>query len=171
MRYLAALALVLALGALGRPTPEVRADYPVAGSVSAGVSDATPAPGSAVTVSCTVLGANGAPLAGQPCTFSIVSAPAGTSFGGSQSVVASSDNSGVATAVLSTSATPGVIIVRMESGGVSSQITINTGGPQELPPTGGTSDGAGRWLLPGLLIAGLVLLAGGLLLAFNRRRA
>lgn len=172
-RLLIPIILVATVGSLFWGMGRAAAEYPPAvGSLSAGASDTTPSPGSSVIITCTALDASGNPLANQPCTFTITSQPGGASFDGALSTVANTDATGVATAVLSTGTTPGTIVVSVEAAGMVSQVTLNTGAAQELPPTGGTPAGSNattRWPLATGAAALSLILVGTLLILRNRR--
>jgi hypothetical protein len=90
-----------------------------------------------VEVTCTVLDSAGAPVANEPCTFTIVAQPGSDASLGAASVTELTDGDGVATATLYTGSTPGLIVVEVEAQGVSSQVSVATGvEPGLAPPTG-----------------------------------
>ncbi|GAG42850.1 unnamed protein product, partial [marine sediment metagenome] len=69
---LAAIGLLVALMVLTIAGGTASAQYPPpAGSVTVSLSDPTPATGSSVTVTCTVLDTVGNPVAGEVCEFTI----------------------------------------------------------------------------------------------------
>jgi len=130
---LAVLALLFYGG--GRLSTVLAQYPPPAGTVTASAETAAAPTGASVEVACTVLNSAGAPVANQLCTFSIVSQPGSDASLGASSALTDSD--GVATAVLYTGSTPGLIVVKVEAGGVSSQVNVATGVELGLaPPTG-----------------------------------
>jgi hypothetical protein len=164
---------------------------PPAGTVTA-ASDTEAAPtGSSVDVTCTVLDTAGAPVAGEPCTFTIVSQPGTDASIGSTSLTKLTDANGVATATLHTGSTPGVIMVEVEARGLSSQVTVTTdvepgiappAAPSEpvsqLPATGGggiagtSTDAATKGaLLVGALAATAMVTVASAYVIFRRRAA
>jgi|GEM_PF-5817274 len=160
----------LAIGLLTCARPSVLADYPPAiGSVSAAAGSTASAPGSNVNINCTVQDASGAPVAGQPCVFTIVSQPGTDASIGSLTTVRNTDSNGIATAVLHTGSTPGNIVVSIESGGVTSQVTVTvqgaqTSAPQEFPSSGGApADGGSTpwWPKAGFLMLGMIFVLTG----------
>ncbi len=123
---------------------------PPVGSVTASLSDPTPATGASVTCTCEVLDTVGNPVAGEVCTFTIVSQP-GTDASLS-SATAVTNAQGVATVTLFTGSTPGPISVSAEARSIESQATATTEAatpvapitatPGAAPPTGaGEGDG------------------------------
>lgn len=131
--WLAIIAFVLAASAASAQT------YPSdVGSISAGADDTEPAPRSSVEVTGTTLDSAGNPLVGVEVTFTITSNPGDASFSnGEDTIVAKTDENGIATATLNTGNEPGTIVVAVEAAGLLSQVTITTGDPQSLPSTGG----------------------------------
>lgn len=113
------------------------AQYPPPAGTVTGASDTAAAPtGASVDVTCTVQDSAGAPVANEPCTFTIVSQPGTDASIGSLSVTKITDANGVATATLYTGSTPGVIVVDVEARGLSSQVSVATGvEPGIAPPT------------------------------------
>jgi hypothetical protein len=92
---------------------------PTIGSLTA-TADQLPAPtGSTVDVTCTVRDTSGSPVAGEPCTFTIVSQPGNDASIGSLSVTRTTNSQGVAVATLNTGSTPGTIAVAVEAQGIS----------------------------------------------------
>lgn len=166
------LVTALAAGALLCTLGQVAADYPPpVGSLSASASDITPEAGSDVTVTCTLLDTNGRAIAGQPCTFTIISQPGGASFDGAQSTMANTGADGVATVVLSTGTNPGTIVVETGSGALTSQVTITSGsGLAQLPDTGATpaSSAPVPWSLTVAAITAGTLLAAASAFALAR---
>ena len=169
------LIVAVAAGVLLWSAGQAAADYPPpVGSLSGAASDTAPAPGDDVTVTCTVLDNSGGPMASEPCTFTITSQPGGASFDGSPSTVKNTDQDGVATAVLSSGATPGSIVVSIQSGAMSSQVTVTTAeGAVQLPDTGDAPSGSDSpsWpLAAGAAAAGLALVLAGGFVALKTRR-
>jgi hypothetical protein len=137
---LAITALLVALTIAGGTAS---AQYPPpVGSVTASLSDPTPATGASVTCTCEVLDTVGNPVAGETCVFTIVSQP-GTDASLS-STTAITNAQGIATVTLFTGSTPGTISVSAEARSVESQATATTeaatptapGTPGAAPPTG-----------------------------------
>ena len=167
--WIIAAAFILAASAASAQTYPPDVD-----SVTAGAEDTTPEPGSSVDVTGTVTDADGNPVAGATVTFTLTSNPGGASFdNGQQSIVATTDENGVAVAVLNTGDEPGTIVVRVDSNGVVSQVTLTTGNPQALPLTGGETGGpaTGLPLAPAAMVAGtaMFLLAAGAVAVFRLR--
>ena len=146
---LAAIGLLVTLMVLTIAGGTASAQYPPpAGSVTASLSDTTPATGSSVTVTCTVLDTVGNPVAGEVCVFTIVSQP-GTDASLS-SVTAVTNAQGIATVTLFAGSTSGTIVVEAEARSIESQATAITEAatptvpatPGAAPPTGvGQGDG------------------------------
>jgi hypothetical protein len=144
-----ALAITALLVALTIAGGTASAQYPPpVGSVTASLSDPTPATGASVTCTCEVLDTVGNPVAGETCVFTIVSQP-GTDASLS-STTAITDAQGIATVTLFTGSTAGTIIVEAEARSIESQATATTaaatptapGTPGAAPPTGaGQGDG------------------------------
>jgi hypothetical protein len=144
-----ALAITALLVALTIAGGTASAQYPPpVGSVTASLSDPTPATGASVTCTCEVLDTVGSPVAGETCVFTIVSQP-GTDASLS-STTAITNAQGIATVTLFTGSTAGTIIVEAEARSIESQATAATaaatptapGTPGAAPPTGaGQGDG------------------------------
>jgi hypothetical protein len=146
---LATIGLLVALAIAGGTAS---AQYPPpVGSVDTSVSDPTPATGASVTCTCEVLDTVGNPVAGEVCTFTIVSQP-GTDASLS-SITAITNAQGIATVTLFTGSTLGSIVVSSEARGIQSQATVTAEAatpvvpatpavPGLAPPTGaGQGDG------------------------------
>ena len=140
---LAAIGLLVALMVLTIAGGTASAQYPPpVGSVTTSLSDPTPATGSSVTVTCTVLDTVGNPVAGEVCVFTIVSQP-GTDASLS-SATAVTNAQGIATVTLFTGSTSGTIVVEAEARSIESQATAITEAatptvpatPGAAPPTG-----------------------------------
>ncbi len=151
---------------------------PTIGSLTA-AANPSPAPmGSTVDVTCTVRDTSGSPVAGEPCTFTIVSQPGSDASIGSLSVTKNTNSQGVATAKLDTGSTPGTIVVSVEARGISSQVSVTVvgeGAPAQLPTTGGPapSDSAAGfpwWLGISLSVMGTVATTTFALRAVRRQR-
>jgi len=136
------VALVIAGGTASAQYP------PPVGSVTTSLSDTTPATGTSVTCTCTVLDTVGNPVAGEVCEFTIVSQP-GTDASLS-STTAVTNAQGIATVTLFTGSTPGTIVVEAEARAIESQATATAETatptapvtPGAAPPTGvGQGDG------------------------------
>jgi hypothetical protein len=167
----------------------VLAQYPPpAGAVTVSVDETAPPTGGSVEVTCTVVDSAGAPVANEPCTFTVVSQPGADASLTSVTVV--TDDDGVATATLYTGSTPGLIVVEVKALGVSSQVSVATGvEPGQAPPTGSTgttsgapaavpASGAGGMagsgplygpLAIGALVGAVVLAGAGAYIALKRR--
>ena len=109
---------------------------PPVGSVTANVSDAAPAVGATVTVSCVVLDSQGQPVANETCTFTITSQPSTDASLGAPSVTAKTNAQGVATATLSVGTSAGAIVVGVSAKGIQSQVTVNAQTPAATVPPG-----------------------------------
>ena len=136
------VALVIAGGTASAQYP------PPVGSVTASLSDPTPATGTSVTCTCTVLDTVGNPVAGEVCEFTITSQP-GTDASLS-STTAITNAQGIATVTLFTGSTAGTIVVEAEARSIESQATaiaeaatpVPPATPGAAPPTGvGQGDG------------------------------
>jgi hypothetical protein len=135
---LATIGLLVALAIAGGPAS---AQYPPpVGSVETGVSDPTPATGAPVTCTCEVLDTVGNPVAGEVCTFTIVSQP-GTDASLS-SATAITNAQGIATVTLLTGSAPGSIVVSSEARGIQSQATVTAGAATPVAPTVPATPGA-----------------------------
>jgi hypothetical protein len=123
----------------------VLAQYPPpAGTVTASAEEAAAPTAVSVEVTCTVQDSAGAPVANEPCTFTIVAQPGTDASLGAASVTELTDGDGVATATLYTGSTPGLIVVEVEAGGISSQVSVATGVELGLaPPTGSSGAQSG----------------------------
>jgi len=146
---LATVGLLVALMVLTIAGGTASAQYPPpVGSVTASLSDPTPATGTSVTCTCTVLDTVGNPVAGEVCEFTITSQP-GTDASLS-STTAITNAQGIATVTLFTGSTPGTIVVEAEARSIESQATavaeaatpVVPATPGAAPPTGvGQGDG------------------------------
>lgn len=138
---LAAIGLLVALMVLTIAGGTASAQYPPpAGSVTVSLSDTTPATGSSVTVTCTVLDTVGNPVAGEVCVFTIVSQP-GTDASLS-STTAVTNAQGIATVTLFTGSTSGTIVVEAEARSIESQATAITEAATPVAPTVPATPGA-----------------------------
>jgi len=143
---LATVGLLVALAIAGETAS---AQYPPpVGSVTTSLSDPTPATGTSVTCTCTVLDTVGNPVAGEVCEFTITSQP-GTDASLS-STTAITNAQGIATVTLFTGSTAGTIVVEAEARSIESQATavaeaatpVAPATPGAAPPTGvGQGDG------------------------------
>ena len=122
---------------------------PPVGSVTAGASNPAPSTGASVTVSCTVVDSQGQPVAGEPCTFAIVSQPGTDATLGAPSVTVNTNAQGVATAILSVGTNPGGIVVGVSAMGIQSQVTVSAQGAAATVPPGAQPGGAPPTLPPG----------------------
>jgi hypothetical protein len=148
--------------------------YPPTGtSLDAGTTEPTPTAGSTVDVFGVVLDASNNPVAGAEVVFTITSDPGGAQFSnGSNTITALTNESGIATVHLVTGTATGTIVVRVDSNGVVSQVTLSTAGPQALPKTGGQpADSASSLPLAAAAAAlGVIsIVAGGSLINRSRR--
>ena len=111
---------------------------PPVGSLSAAVAPSPAVVGATSTITATVLDSSGTPVSGAEVVFQIASQPGvGVTFAnGLTQITALTGANGVATAVLSVGSVPGTIIVKMVSGQMASQATVQVQEPG-LPPTGG----------------------------------
>jgi len=148
---LAIIAFLVALMALTLAGGTASAQYPPpAGSVTASLSDPTPATGTSVTCTCTVLDTVGNPVAGETCVFTIVSQPGTDAYLSSATAITNAQ--GIATVTLFTGSTAGSISVSAEARSIESQATAIAEAatpvatapatPGAAPPTGvGQGDG------------------------------
>ena len=166
--WLSAAAFVLAASAASAQTypPDV-------GSLSASVDDTTPAPGSEVELTGRALDSVGEPLQGAEITFTLTSNPGDASFGnGQSSIVATTDENGIANVILNTGSQPGTIVVAVEANGLVTQVTMTTGEPANLPASGGPPPSGDSIEWPLILAASLAVLfvaAGGVRLLRSLR--
>jgi hypothetical protein len=121
---------------------------PPVGGVEAGASQTTAAPGESVLLTCTVLGPNGAPVANEPCTFTIVSQPGNDAAVGSTTVTKLTDAQGIATTNLYVGSTPGVVVVDITASGMSSSVLVVVDGAAPAPPQGPIDGGTGGGIQP-----------------------
>lgn len=174
----AVLVLGLLIGGIAL-APGVRAQNypPPVGSLS--VTGASTTTGSTTNVTATVLDNSGDPVEGADVTFTIISQPGNDAAwaNGKLQDTASSNASGVATAVLSVGSTAGNIIIETISGEKTSQVTVtvqkagagglpDTGG---APPVEGSGSGVPAWQIA-FLAVGAAALAGGFLAIVRRNR-
>jgi len=127
-------------------------------------SSATPAAGTSVSISTTVLNQFGTPAFSLSCTFQVLSQP------GSDAVVDAgpkvTDAAGIATTTLNVGTTSGSIVVGANCGELSSQILVDVQGAPSgtirLPATGTGPEAApsGAVLIATLLATGLICVAG-----------
>jgi hypothetical protein len=152
---------LLLVGMLGSTASAVYP--PPTGSVSMSTSSATPAAGTSVSISTTVLNQFGSPAFGLSCTFQVLSQP------GSNAVVDAgpkmTDDNGVATTTLNVGTAAGTIVVGANCGELSGQVSVAVQGAPgattlRLPPTGTGPDAAApTWLI--VLATGLVCVVAG----------
>jgi len=128
-RFGTIFSVVAAALALSAGAGIIHAQYPSpVGSVTASTNAVVAPAGSSTTLTCQVNNAAGAPIAGAGCTFSIVSEPGTDAAVGSKVITKITDASGQATTNLYTGSTPGVIVVRMDSGQLSSTVLVQVTG-------------------------------------------
>jgi len=164
---------VAAAGLLPTLASTASADYPPGvGSLSASASDPAPAPGAAVDISGTALDSSGKPMPGVVLDFMITSQPGGASFNGSDTASAVTDANGLATVRLTTGSQPGTVVVRVAGASGVTQVTVRSGGPQQLPKTGGLpSSDASTPVWPVLIgLAALAVITSAAETLGNRRR-
>ena len=111
-----------------------QAQYPPPiGNVQAQASSTTASTQTNVTITCIVLGPNGAPMGGIVCTTAVDSEPGGPGGDvslGSKVVQKVTDASGRVTTNLYTGSTPGVIQVSVTANGLQSRVLVQvTGAP------------------------------------------
>lgn len=167
-----AIALGLAIG-VGLAT-QASAQYPPPqGGVFLTTADATPGIGAEVTVEATVQDESGAPLSGADCTFYIAQQP------GDDATVDpgpfATDSDGTAATTLNTGSTEGLIVVGVDCGELSAQVTIAAGEaaapPASLPDTGSGGTAATSSALWAVLALVATLGLGSLAFAWRRTRA
>lgn len=164
---LATIGLLVALAIAGGTAS---AQYPPpVGSVTTSVSETAPATGASVPCTCKVLDTVGKPVAGEVCTFTIVSQP-GT-YASLSSTTAVTNAQGIATVTLFTGSDPGSIVVSSTARGVQSQATVTAkaatpvattvpGTPGAAPPTGAGQDEGGTPVLPWIMAIGAAIALG-----------
>lgn len=164
---LATIGLLIALTIAGGTAS---AQYPPpVGSVTADASDMTPSTGDSITCTCEVLDTAGSPVAGEVCTFDIVSQP-GTDASLS-SITAITNAQGIGTVTLYTGTSAGPIVVTSEARGVESQVTITAGAappvattvpatPGAAPPTGVGQGDEGTSAVPWIIAIGAAIALG-----------
>ncbi len=133
------LGLLISLAVQGA-TAGAQTYPPPVGSLSAEVGPSAATVGSTATVTATVRDEAGDPVVGAEVVFQIASQPgADAAFAnGLSETTATTDASGVATAVLTVGSTTGNVIVDVTSGDIASQVTVQVQPPAGLPPTGGS---------------------------------
>lgn len=105
------------------------------GNLQASVQDPTVAAGSQTPVFCDVFDAAGHAVAGTNCTFTIVSEPAGSDAAvGSKTITKVTDASGRASTMLRNLTVPGVVVVSVTSGTLSSNVIVQVAGASTPPP-------------------------------------
>ena len=106
-------------------SPNALAQYPPpTGSVSSSAATLTPAINGQVDITCSVVDLAGAPVAGAPCTFTIVDEPGSDAAFASKSVTKVTGADGIGVAPLSVGSTPGPIYVSVQSGDFASQVIV-----------------------------------------------
>jgi hypothetical protein len=108
---------------------------PPVGSVTADVNNSTPSTGGTVTATCEVVDSQGQPVAGEPCTFTIISQPGTDATLGAPSVTVNTNTQGIATTVLSVGTKSGTIVLGVSAMGIESQVTVNAQALGAAPPT------------------------------------
>ncbi|MEX0799623.1 MAG: hypothetical protein WD379_00230 [Dehalococcoidia bacterium] len=166
----AVLALVVTLA-----TAAAQTYPPPVGSLT--VEAAPVAPDGTTDVTATVLDNDGGAVGDADVLFTIVSQPGDDAYwlNGELETTETTDETGVATAVLVAGSEPGSIIIETASGEMTSQVTVavegEAGAPVEVPSTGGLptdgDDGLALWQMIALGIGGAALIAG--LLTLGRR--
>ena len=151
-------------------------DVPPPGAVTVAASDSTPTVGATVTVSVTVVDANGDPVGDADCTFSVVSQP-GTDASVDDAPV-TTDSAGNASISLNVGSTAGTIEVEADCGGITASVSVVAGtasasasdgeGEAAAPPASLPDTGSGSVVDEGQSLRGIfvALLAGfGVMLA------
>jgi len=164
---LATIGLLVAMAIAGGT---VSAQYPPpVGSVTTSVSETAPAAGASVTCTCKVLDTVGNPVAGETCSFTIVSQPGTDAHLSSATGV--TDALGIATVTLFTGSTPGSIVVSSTARGVESQATVTAKAatpaavttpatPGAAPPTGAGQGEGGTPVAPWIMAIGAAVALG-----------
>jgi hypothetical protein len=164
---LATIGLLVALAIAGGTAS---AQYPPpVGSVTTNVSETTPATGASVTCTCKVLDTVGSPVAGETCTFAIVSQPGTDAHLSSTTAVTNAQ--GIATVTLFTGSAPGSIVVSSTARGIQSQATVTAKAatpaaptapatPGAAPPTGAGQGEGGTPALPWIMAIGAAVALG-----------
>ena len=137
----AAAAFVVAVGASNAQYPPPR------GSVTLTADDPTPDPGSSVQIACHVRNAGGAAVQGENCVFLIESRGGTAASLPLEAVVAVTDAAGMAYTTLYTGTQAGVVVIKVEAGGLSSALVMEVlsavsppAAPLEITPPS-TGDG------------------------------
>jgi hypothetical protein len=164
---LATIGLLVALAIAGGTAS---AQYPPpVGSVTTSVSETAPATGASVTCTCKVLDTVGNPVAGEVCTFTIVSQP-GTDAHLS-AATATTNAQGIATVTLLTGSAAGSIVVNSTARGIQSQATVTTKAatpvattapatPGAAPPTGAGQGEGGTPVVLWIMAIGAAVVLG-----------
>ena len=134
-------------------------DIPPPGAVTVAASDSTPTVGETVTVSVTVVDANGDPVGDADCTFSIASQP-GTDDSVDGAPV-TTDSAGNASTSLNVGSTAGTIEVQADCGGITASVSVvagtsSGGGGEAAPPPASLPDAAPPASLPDTGSGGVV---------------
>ena len=152
----------------------VSAQYPPpVGSLTVSAGSTAVSAGGSTAITCTVRDTSGEPIADVLCAFGVLSQPGNDASISPTSTTTGDD--GTATAVLSAGSTPGTVVVEVDAGGITSQVSVRvasragglptTGGP---PPEGPGTD----WLAIALaVLGGSVAIAGGAVVAARARRS
>jgi hypothetical protein len=136
MRFVALAALfALTAAAFGVYPQTSNAQYPPPeGSVTALTSSTSAGTGEDVSLTCRLVDTSGQPIAGEDCTFTIVGEPGDDAAVGSKVVTKTTNAQGIATTNLYTGTTPGVIVVSMTAGEMSSTVIVEVMGATGSPP-------------------------------------
>ena len=169
------VAVALGVGLAAGLVAQAWADYPPAnGSVVLATEATTADLGEEVAVTATISDENGVPAANVDCTFSISEQP-----GDDASVDAgpfASDAAGNVSTTLDTGSTEGTIVVAVDCGELSAQVSVVAGTaaapPALLPSTGAGADaGSTAWGLWALAAIGAIAGLSGLALGWRRSKA
>ena len=171
------VAVSLGVGLAAGLVAQAWADYPPpGGSVVLAAEKTTADLGEDVAVTATISDQNGDPAAGVDCTFSISGQP-----GDDASVDAgpfTSDAAGNVSTTLNTGSTEGTIVVAVDCGELSAQVSVVAGTaaapPASLPSTGigaGAEAGSTGWAFWALIAMGVTVGLSGLALGWRRSKA
>jgi hypothetical protein len=138
MRRILALAALFALtaAAFGVYPQTSNAQYPPpVGSITALTSSTSGGTGENVMLTCRLVDDAGQPLVGEDCTFTIESEPGDDAAVGSKVISKTTNAQGISTTNLYTGTTPGIIVVSMTAGEISSSVVVEVLGTSS--PAGG----------------------------------
>jgi hypothetical protein len=143
MKRFVALAALFALtaAAFGVYPQTSNAQYPPPeGSVTATTSSTSADTGENVILTCLLLDTSGEPIVGEDCTFNIEDEPGDDAAVGSKVITKTTNAQGIATTNLYTGTAPGVIVVSITAGEMSSTVVVQVMGATSSPPAAPVED-------------------------------